>query len=611
MERTKFQIKMLSCCFFAGGLLLAGCSTDDSIDVGEIDSTIGMKLNNFSVPLGNSEDITLGDVLDLKEDDCIRTDENGDYEFYKDGGDVTGAEPKVDPVKFANPQTQSFAFSFNPSSFASVNKLQAIPSSIEVPSMRINAFSFSNNDPIKEVVSLTHAKASSEIKLNLTFNTVSNLAHYVTLCIDFPKFLELELDNSSVPSSVGSATFENNKLTLTKINTNQNITGLKMLLKGITDFKTSKPASGDYVVVNSNEIAMSGEVNMSMAIGGEDIVTSAPLTTTYEMSASVSFKNDITLTEATGYFDPSIEIDDMGNINIGNDVPDFLKDDEVLIKLANPCIALNVTNTIDAKGVIDGQMIATYDDNSKQSVDIKGIIVKPHTAATGETKSTIMICRDKSKFDQTADIQFIELNGKNGSDDIAKLLNKIPKSITFTCSAQADKTYKGTIDLGKKYKIKPSYSFSAPLSLEPTSTIVYDDKVDGFYEDINDNDVDLNGQAVLTITGKITNKTPLDLELVPTAIDVNGNKISGITLESFNIIKSNLDGSAASDLSIKLTKDASTDLKKVKFDGITFKVKAVSADATTLNKTKHVLKIDNLSLSINSELSIDTDKKKD
>ena len=159
--------------------------------------------------------------------------------------------------------------------------------------------------------------------------------------------------------------------------------------------------------------------------------------------------------------------------------------------------------------------------------------------------------------------------------------------------------------------IKPSYSFSAPLSLEPTSTIVYDDKVDGFYEDINDNDVDLNGQAVLTITGKITNKTPLDLELVPTAIDVNGNKISGITLESFNIIKSNLDGSAASDLSIKLTKDASTDLKKVKFDGITFKVKAVSADATTLNKTKHVLKIDNLSLSINSELSIDADKKKD
>ena len=86
MEITKLQIKMLSCCFLAGGLTLAGCSTDDSIDVGEVDTTIGVKLDKFSIPLGETEDITLGDVLDLKEDDCIRTNENGDYEFYKDGG---------------------------------------------------------------------------------------------------------------------------------------------------------------------------------------------------------------------------------------------------------------------------------------------------------------------------------------------------------------------------------------------------------------------------------------------------------------------------------------------------------------------------------------------
>ena len=119
MEITKLQIKMLSCCFLAGGLTLAGCSTDDSIDVGEVDTTIGVKLDKFSIPLGETEDITLGDVLDLKEDDCIRTNENGDYEFYKDGGEVTGAEPKVDPVKFANPKSETFALSFNPSALSS------------------------------------------------------------------------------------------------------------------------------------------------------------------------------------------------------------------------------------------------------------------------------------------------------------------------------------------------------------------------------------------------------------------------------------------------------------------------------------------------------------
>ena len=610
MEIKKTQIMMLSCCFFAGGLLLAGCSTDDSIDVGEVDTTIGVKLNDFSVPLGSAEDITLGDVLDLKENGCIHTNGNGDYEFFKDGGEVTGAEPQVDPVKFANPQSETFAFSFNPSSLASSgsrNSTQGIIPDINVLAMPINAFSFSNDKPIKEIISLTHAKASSVITLNLDFKTVASLASYVSLGIEFPQYLELEIDNSSVTNGL-NVSFENNKLTLTKVNTSKGVNGLKMNLKGITDFKSTKPASGDYVVVNADEIAMSGEVKMSMFIDSDDINLNASLATNYEMAAKVVFANDITLMEATGYFDPSIEINDMGNINIGNDVPDFLKDDEVFINLANPCITLNVTNTIDAKGIIDGQMIATYDDNSKKTVNINGIIVKPHTAATGETKSTIMICRKKPE-NPDPDIQFIELNGENGTDDIATLLYKIPKSITFTCSAKTDKTYKGTLKLGTKYKIKPSYSFSAPLALEPTSTIVYDDKVDGFYEDINDNDIDLNGKAELTITGKVINNTPLKLDLFPTAVNKGGDPIPGITLTSKKTIESNLNGGNPTDLEIVLEKNADVDLKKVLFDGITFKVKATSVDAKTLNKTKHTLKIEDLKVQVNSEISINPDKK--
>ena len=610
MEIKKTQIMMLSCCF-AGGLMLVGCSTDDSIDVGEVDTTIGMKLDNLSVPLGGSEDITLGDVLDLKEDDCIQTNANGDYEFFKDGGNVTGAEPKVDPVKFANPQSESFAFSFNPSSLVSAgsrNSTQGIIPDINVPAMPINAFSFSNDKPIKEIISLTHAKASSAITLNLNFKTVATLASHVTLGIEFPKYLELEIDNSSIASDL-NVSFENNKLTLTNVSTSKGVNGLRMILKGITDFKSTKPAAGDYVVVNADEIAMSGEVKMSMFINSDNINLDASLATNYEMEAKVIFANDIALTEATGYFDPSIEINDLGNINIGNDVPDFLKDDEVFIKLANPCITLSVTNTIDAKGIIDGQMIATYDDNSKKTLNINGIIVKPHTAATEETTSTVIICRDKSKFVQNDNIQFIELNGENGQGDIAALLNKIPKSITFTCSAKTDKTYKGTLKLGTKYKIKPSYSFSAPLALEPTSTIVYDDKVDGFYDDINDNDIDLNGNTELTITGNAINKTPLELDLVPTAIDKEGNAIPGITLTSKKAIKSNLNGGNPTDLEIVLEKSANVDLKKVKFDGITFKVKATSVDAETLNKTKHTLKIEGLKVQIKSEISINPDKK--
>ena len=117
----------------------------------------------------------------------------------------------------------------------------------------------------------------------------------------------------------------------------------------------------------------------------------------------------------------------------------------------------------------------------------------------------------------------------------------------------------------------------------------------------------------MIITGKVTNNSPLELTLEPTAIDVNGNPLKGIKLVSANTIKSNLTDKTPSDLKITLTKDANVNLKDVKFDGIKFKAIATSKDAnsTTLNKDKHYINIDNLNLSISSELSIDADSKKD
>ena len=112
------------------------------------------------------------------------------------------------------------------------------------------------------------------------------------------------------------------------------------------------------------------------------------------------------------------------------------------------------------------------------------------------------------------------------------------------------------------------------------------------------------------ITGKITNKSPLELVLESEAVDVNKNKITGISLTKSNVIKSNLDGSAPSTLSITLKKDANVNLKDVKFDGIKFKAKATSVNATTLNKNNHTIKLEDLKIGVKGEISIDTDKKK-
>lgn len=626
MKKGIYYFGVLSAFFIAGSIALTSCSSDENIDIDNVDTTIGVKLNNFTVPLGKSEDIQLGDVLDLKEGDCIRTTVNGDYEFFKEGDDVQETDVNVDPVKFSNPVIKSFDFEFTPSTSSARSSRRALPEVITVDKQKINAFNFSNDEVIKEVESLTHASVSSKIKLELKFGSVKDFTKKVSLALEFPSYLELELENTSL----NGIAIEGNKLSLTDIETSADLS-FYLKLTGIKDFKTSKPASGDYVVVSPTEISMNGTVFMDMSIKSADLNTpdledpiavAALMAKKYTMSAKVIFDEDITLTEATGYFNPTIELDDIGDIEIGDDVPDFLKDDDekgdVNLTLSNPNITLSVESNIDAIGILNATLTAYYEKKGKptekKTMTLSNIKTTPHKGDISEkTKTTIYICRKAEGAPAGATV--IVKDGSDGDLDIAELLRQIPDKITFKCNAGADKTYLGTIKLGTKntsakYKIKPSYSFGAPLSLEAGSSIVYDDKTDGFYEDIKDNDIDFRGEAELVITGKITNKSPLELVLESEAVDVNKNKINGITLTKSNVIKSNLDGSAPSILSITLKKDANVNLKDVKFDGIKFKAKATSVNPTTLNKNNHTIKLEDLKIGVKGEISIDTDKKK-
>ena len=621
MKKRIYYFGVLPAFFVAGNLALTSCSTDDNIDVSDVDTTIGVKLDNFTVPLGQSEDIQLGDVLDLKEGDCIRTTANGDYEFFKEGDDVQETDVNVDPVKFSNPVTQSFDFEFTPSTSSARSSRRALPEVITVDKQKINAFNFSNDEVIKEVESLTHASVSSKIKLELKFGSVKDFTKKVSLALEFPSYLELELDNTSL----NGISISGNKLSLTDIETSADLS-FSLKLTGIKDFKTSKPASGDYVVVSPTEISMNGTVFMDMSIKSADLNTpdledpiavAALMAKNYKMSAKVIFDEDITLTEATGYFNPTIELDDIGDIEIGNDVPDFLKDDDVNLTLSNPNITLSVESNIDAIGVLNATLTAYYKKEGKptetKTMTLSNIKTNPHKGdMSGKTKTTIYICRKNEGAPAGATV--IVKDGSDSDLDIAELLRQIPDKITFKCNAGADKTYLGTIKLGTnnssaKYKIKPSYSFGAPLSLVQGSSIAYNDSIVDFYKDIDDNDIDFRGEAELVITGKVTNNSPLDLELEPTAIDVNGKPLNGIKLVSTNKIKSNLTDKTPNDLKVILTKNANVNLKDVKFDGIKFKAKAISANATTLNKEKHTIKIEDLKIGVKGEISIDTDKK--
>ena len=619
MKKRIYYLGVLPAFFFAGSMALTSCSTDDNIDIDDVDATIGVKLDKFTVPLGQTNDITLGDVLDLKEDDCIKfikedasgkyieddgkrialkSGNVGDYIFYKKGDDIDPAKPEVDPLEFKvdASKDKDFSFTFNLPSIPSKNA-DVDPSKLE-KSDKIKTFAF-NGTKDEMVLDLQHAVANTTVDFVLSFGNLKNAGvNYIkTIEFDLPDFMEMELKSGLANLGAGSGwNAATHQLILNDVPTGSPRT-IKMVLTGLTNFKksiseVSNPTTDDYLLVNTTDLDMQGNVNMKMKLDLNQL-SYPTISGDYNIGATVVLGNVIKITEATGHFDPDIDIDD-SDVKI-TDVPDFLDDPEVKIALNDPQITLTISSDIDVDAYIDGILTSYFSDKTTKVVTINNIEIPRNQ------NSKILICR-QSKAEP-----YMDYTKVYPVSNLSDLIERIPDKITFKANARANKENLGTVVLGKTYNISTGYNINAPLALDGGSKIVYDDKTDGFYEDIEDNDIDFRGKTTLEITGKATNNTPLSLTIDPTAIDVNGNPISGIKLTSVNEITAN----GTSDILIKMEKDANTDLKAVKFDGIKFKAHATSANATTLNKNTHTIKIENLKVNIVSgELSIDADSKK-
>ena len=572
-------------------MTLAGCSTDDSIDVGEVDTTIGVKLNNFTVPLGQAEKITLGDVLDLKDDDCISTTANGDYEFFKQGDAADPAHPQVDIInvseKTSKDEDPFIGPTDKPAGFDLLPVGTTLTGTAGSISKALNTFNYSAAKP-DDVLDLTTAEVEGEATIIVNFNTHLQgfIDKFTSFDIEFPAYMTLEEPTQG--------TLVGNKLKFGEVATNSTIYS-KVKLKSL---KFQEIDAANKLVIQNGNITMLGDVKVDVTY--PDLVKKNNSSDITKMQINgITSITTVKITSATGKFDPKIDLDDIGDIKIDSkDVPDFLDDPQVNITLTDPQITLNINSDVDLDAVVDGTLTSTFSNDSSK-VKINNITIPRNQ------KSKILICR------QPKTLPYQDYTAVYVVENLSDLMTKIPEKVTFKANARVDKTKAGTIKLGTPYTISTSYSFKAPLSLEAGSTIVYDDKTDGFYEDIDENDIDLRGEAELVITGKVTNNSPLELTLDPTAIDVDGNALKGIKLVSANTIKSNLTDKTPSDLKITLTKDANVNLKDVKFDGIKFKATAVSKDATTLNKDNHYININDLKISVNSEVSIDADKKKD
>ena len=592
----KSKAKKLSLFTFA--ILSIGSFTgciDNDYDLDGVDMTIGIGNGEFLLPSCSTDSIRLSEVLELNESETVVEKDNGDYYYLQDGNNVSPTHTKVDKITVVKHRGESQDFSFSVANYLDQSGKRTKTTNIPVDFNQkqvVYSFAYKGSIP-NEVEELIVANTDGKITINTSFSPeVQKFVPVIAeLSLELPSFLTIENVNSKLDHTQNGS-----KLVFKNVSTASN---LKVdFTIGKIDFKKKSSPLGSLSTSNRN-LSMNADIQMGIKINNIALGSSIDGADKCKITADMIINNDLVIEKVRGKFNPSIELDDLGSTDVTG-IPDFLTNEGVVIDIDNPQIILNLESNLDVPGFIGGTLTAVKNGQKTANITI------PEVKVLANATSKICICRNKSKVNQAAYTEVVEV------PNLSTVLNPIPDHINFAGHSRADKTVEADFVLGKQYTIKPSYRIEAPLAFGENARIVYTDSFDDFNSDIKD--IEVKDNTYIEFSGDIESKIPAYLNASAVAIDINGNEMpeSEVKVAVDGEIKASADGKTPAVSTLKITmKPTKSALKKL--DGLKFTVSGSakseknteSVVGQTLNAKHHTLIIKNIKIKLVGQVIAD------
>ena len=569
----KSTVAPLLACLLLSPLAFTSC-TDDHYDLNEVDSTIGVGSDGLRLPTSSTDEIQLSDVLELNESDVVKIQENGDYMFEQDGGDVTPARPKIDIIQISKQSTTSEALVIPKNLITGINAMGKKTGVRKADNIgleaAVNQFYFSGNKPA-EVLSLKTVSVDANIKLAVSFSSAlkSCVTKIAKLSLNMPSYMSFTASTTS-----GDLSVNGNKITLANISTANEIT-LNIDINAL-DFKSGNNGT---LAIEGGKIKMDGTVVMGVEISPSDINLSGLTSGDLSITSQIQFP-DFKVTGAQGRFSPTIDLGNLGEATINN-VPDFLKDGNVVVDLANPQIWLTTNSDLTLAGYVDGVIKAYKKGQVIASVNVNGINIQANAT------SKICICRNASLVDGSMFTQVIEV------PTLSTLIRTIPDKLVFEANARADSKNEYAITFGRQYNISPSYTIKAPVAFAEDARIVYNDSIEDMNKDLKD--LDFAEGTYINVDANVENKVPAHLTVSAYAVDVNGKRMNDVSIVVSDVVAGSPNGTTpvVTPLNVKVQQNKPGVLKNV--DKLMFTIEGSAKEngniieGVTLNAYKHTL----------------------
>lgn len=577
-----------------GSLLVTGC-IDSDYKFNKIDYTLGFGGDEITLPSNNStKEILLDDLLDISNSDFITTEANGDYKLFKaPDNPIAPVDVNVDRIVISSDNSQGLSFDINLPSIPAELQGQKIvlpytpsipgASTIDIPEVNgkisLLEYEFNADPAIKDLEYVEVGTDGRGINLTVDLNIPSAINKFKTLKIDLPDMLTM-----TCPSMPDQFDKQTNELTLT----NYENKGHEQIVFNVTRLNVKTIDENNYVKLENGKFMVKANVGLTLKISEITVPSTNKLT----VSGTAQLR-DIIITEARGTFDPVINLNDVGTVNI-NSLPDFLTEEEVVADIDNPQIWLTIASTMPLGGTIKGQITS---DTHPTPIILEPIQVAASPDGVNPGVTRVVICRHAP----TALSGYTPMIVENLSALIEKL--KEPMKIKFTVNEARAAQTPATVKLGYHYSLAPEYRFECPLAFGNKATIVYTETQRDWHKDIDK--LQLAQNAYAHVTGTAVNKIPADLELEIKPLDVNGQELSANVI-NIDLIKKDVagtkDAAKESPIEFKVSGDIS------RLDGVTIKLKAKSSEALkgiTLNKTTQTLLLKDVTVKLVGKLIYD------
>ena len=574
-------------------LSAVGC-IDHDYDLSEdIDLTVNVGGESFSIPKSSTDLIKLSEIFSLDEGSSIRTVSQGEYGLAEgdyvlvQSGDPTTSDFHIGDVTIGDLSHNVATTTPLPFPYIGNSEITA-----DVPPL-VSSINLSDNNVTRDLVSVSNVGLDMTLKLNVAYTSQTDFSGtaYIeagyTVTFDPSWYLEIKPESARYIRLTSHNVIEFTQRAAISANSPLDLyIGVKSIDLSSLPAGQGLYAPGHFLIDSkiTSEGRLTIESRNNITVG--TIEQLQLVTTTDLLSAKII--------SVTGVIDPQITIDDT-QFTI-NDVPDFLSDDENSLDVDNPRFYVTVTNNSPVRLELNAQLASFSNNNTSSPFAIAKI-----GAANGtdpviiDANATTQILISQKPISGTAAKNIVVNN-------LSSLISTIPDFMRFEkveCHAVQEEI---TIALAPTYDFRTDYEAVIPLSFGPAMNLHYTHEETDW--DIED---DLNKiefhKARVSLTA--INTIPLAMTPQVIALDREGNEIDDVTATVTGMVAAgSISSPSSSELKILLE---STTRNLGRLDGVRLLFDAKSDPSHTgdnLNESQ-ALKFNDISVEILGGVTID------